>query len=181
MKLKHLLPIAWLVVSMGMSQGMQAQTKATNEEITEVVHDNNHYTNGQIMSEWTRENWKKVGDWIYYNEDGSVNSQWLYVGGKVEWHRLYYYQDGQVLMEWSYKNGKKDGLWVEYYENGGIASEWRYVQDKEEWVFTDYYPTKQVKSVGQYNKWIEQGEFYWYDVQGKVIETVSYQDGRIVK
>ena len=99
----------------------------------------------------------------------------------MEWTWTFYYETGETLTEWSYKNNKKDGLWTEYHKNWHIATEWTYAQDKEDWLFTDYYPNKQVKSVWQYSKWIEQGEFYWYDVQGSIIETISYKDGRIVK
>ena len=68
----------------------------------------------------------KVGEWVYYYENGMKKSEGNYTDGK--W--VVYYEDGQISREGNYKDGERDGKWVWYYEDGQIEKEENYVDGK---------------------------------------------------
>ena len=182
MKLKHILPIVWLVAGMGMNQGMQAQTGFTKKELAERAMENNYYPNGQIKSTWEIGESGRIWERVRYYENWGIIFAWAFgPNQEKEWHWIFYYENGCTELEWSYKNGKKDGLRIAYHENWTIATEWNYNKGKEHGVFADYYPNGQIKSIWQYIQWFEDWNFYWYDTEGNVVYNVFYNNTKYFK
>ncbi len=99
----------------------------------------------------------KVGDWVYFDEDGRKSAETTYKNGKREGVSTEWHDNGQKLREGTWQNGKVDGVLTEWYANGQKKTEWAFKDGKGEGVWT-----------------------YWDD-KGNVTKTETYKNGKLVK
>jgi antitoxin component YwqK of YwqJK toxin-antitoxin module len=95
----------------------------------------------------------RLGNWIFYYENGSIKSKGTYSDNRRVGQWLYYYQNGSIEQKGSFNRGLPNNLWTWYYENGRIKRE------------ENYY-------LG-----LENGECYEYDEEGLIIVQGKYNEG----
>jgi|SRR5690554_6417296 len=114
----------------------------------------NYYSNGLRKSEGNRENFELDGPWIFYNENGSINT---------------------II---TYKNGVKNGF-KEYYENSFLVKKEFYEVNKIIGEVIEYYPDsiEKIKSSTPYKNNLKDGIAFHYAKDGRLIELVTYNKG----
>lgn len=143
---------------------------------------------------------KKNGWYYKYKKDPGrgvyVWSKELFAGDRKEGTAYIYYQDGKVHQTYTYNKGKKEGLSKEYDEDGNIITLLEFNNDflvsrerinrtdkkglkQGEW--KDFYPNGDIKSERTYKDDLMQGYYKEYDKQGKLVLTMLYENGALVK
>jgi antitoxin component YwqK of YwqJK toxin-antitoxin module len=90
------------------------------------------------------------------SNEGAPNYFGMYVSGKQEgiWYR---YLNGGLYYSITFKNGIRHGTWTRFYRSGAI------------WF------------IGDYENNLQQGRWLQYDMDGKVIEEMEYDKGKIIQ
>ncbi len=143
---------------------------------------------------------KKNGYYYRYKKDPSVGiyiaSKELFAGDKKEGTAYFYYPDGKIQQTITYNNGKKEGLSKEYDRNGNIITLLEYNNDflisrerinrtdskglkQGEW--KEFYPGGGIKSEKTYKDDQLHGYYKEYDNRGRLVLTMLYDNGSIVK
>ena len=92
----------------------------------------------------------KSGMLICYHENGSVQSQKYYVGGKIHWEEKFFSEAGQLLEIISYKKGIKAGPHKIYNDRGILLSEIYFDNNIPDGPATFYYNNGLTKSIVNY-------------------------------
>ncbi len=71
--------------------------------------------------------------WIYYDENGQIEIEWMIIDDQSQWEWKYYHENGQLSSIWNYKDDLEDGSWKYYDEDGTFIGEEIY----ENWVLID--------------------------------------------
>jgi antitoxin component YwqK of YwqJK toxin-antitoxin module len=143
---------------------------------------------------------KKNGWYYKYKKDPSrgvyVSSKELFAADRKEGTAYVYFPDGKVQQTYSYNSGKKEGLSKEYDKEGSIITLLEYSNDflvsREKINRTDgnglkqgdwkeFYPNGGIKSEKSYKDNLMHGYYKEYDKRGKLILTMLYENGAIVK
>ena len=66
-----------------------------------------YYENGQLESKVTYKNGEREGEYVSYWMNGHLNVKATFKNGKLEGESLYYDEDGQFNWKETHKNGKK--------------------------------------------------------------------------
>jgi antitoxin component YwqK of YwqJK toxin-antitoxin module len=142
---------------------------------------------------------KKNGYYYKYKKEPSrgvyVWSKELFAGDKKEGTAYIYFPDGKVQQTIAYNNGKKQGLSKEYDKEGNIITLLEYSNDflvsrerinrtdnkglkQGEW--KEFYPNGRIKTERTFKDDLMNGYFKQYDLTGKLILTMLYENGSIV-
>jgi antitoxin component YwqK of YwqJK toxin-antitoxin module len=143
---------------------------------------------------------KKNGYYLKYKKDPAeglyVWSKELYAGDKREGVAYLYYPGGKVQQSIAYSGGKKQGLSKEYDKNGKIITLLEYNNDflvsrdrinrtdskgLKQGLWKDFYPSGGVKTEKNYINDQLNGYYKEYDERGKLVLTMLYDNGSIVK
>lgn len=143
---------------------------------------------------------KKNGWYYKYKKDPSMGLYvWLkelYAGNRKESTAYIYYPDGKVQQTLVYNEGKKEGLSKEYDKEGNIITLLEYNNDflvtRERINRTDnkglkqggwkeFYPNGTIKTEKTYIDDQLHGYYKEYDNRGKLVLTMLYDNGAIVK
>ena len=143
---------------------------------------------------------KKNGWYYKYKKDRSnglyVWSKELFAGNIKESLAYIYYPDGKIQQTIAYSNGKKEGLSKEYDREGNIITLLEYNNDflvtrekinrtdnnglkQGEW--KEFYSNGGIKSEKTYKDDLLHGYYKEYDNRGKLVITMLYDNGSIVK
>jgi len=141
---------------------------------------------------------KRNGYYIKYQKDPVyglyVHSTELFAGDRKEGAARIYYPDGKTRQTIPYVNGKKDGLSREYDQEGKIITLLEYNNDflisrsrinqtdasgrkQGEWL--DFYPDGAIKTEINYRDDLLHGYYKEYDVRGKLLVTLLYENGKV--
>ena len=95
------------------------------------------YPNGQLKErgqvQQDREgNFRKVGKWIVWYENGQKAAEGMFLNGKGDGPWTFWHANGQMSREGVYRGAKKEGLWTTWFPDGKKRSEDEYRDDKEE-------------------------------------------------
>lgn len=143
---------------------------------------------------------KKNGWYYKYKTDPShgiyVWSKELFAADKREGTAYTYFPDGRIEQSFTYSDGKKEGLSKEYDKEGKIITLLEYREDflvsRERINRTDknglkqgdwkeFYPNGAVKSEKSYRDDLIHGYYKEYDNRGKLVLTMLYDNGAVVK
>jgi antitoxin component YwqK of YwqJK toxin-antitoxin module len=148
-------------------------------------------------------NWlygKKNGWYYKYNKDPShgvyIWSKELFAADRKEGTAFNYYPDGKVLQTFTYNAGKKEGLSKEYDKDGNIITLLEYTNDflvsrdrinrtdknglkQGDW--KEFYQNGRIKTEKSYKDDLVHGYYKEYDIHGKLVLTMLYENGAIVK
>lgn len=143
---------------------------------------------------------KKNGWYYRYKKEPSrgvyIWTKELFAGDKKEGTAFTYFPDGKVQQTIAYNKGKKQGLAKEYDKEGNIITLLEYSNDflvsrerinridnnglkQGEW--KEFYPNGRKKSEISYRDNLMHGYYKEYDLSGKLILTMLYENGAIVK
>jgi antitoxin component YwqK of YwqJK toxin-antitoxin module len=148
-------------------------------------------------------NWlygKKNGWYYKYKKDPSrgvyIWSKELFAADRKEGTAFNYYPDGRVLQTFTYNAGKKEGLSKEYDKDGNIITLLEYTNDflvsrdrinrtdknglkQGDW--KEFYQNGGIKREKSYKDDLVHGYYKEYDIHGKLVLTMLYENGAIVK
>ena len=143
---------------------------------------------------------KKNGWYFKYKKDPSLGvylwSKELFAGDKKEGTGFIYFPDGKVQQTIAYNSGKKEGLSKEFDKEGNVITLLEYNNDflisrtrinrtdnkglkQGDWI--DFYPNGAKKSEKTYKDDLMHGYYKEYDKGGKLVLTMLYENGSIVK
>ena len=143
---------------------------------------------------------KKNGYYYRYKKDPFeglyVWSKELYAGDKREGTAYFYFPDGKIQQTVTYSDGKKQGLSKEFDKNGNVITLLEYNNDflvsrdrinrtdakgMKQGLWKDFYADGGVKTEKNYVNDMLNGYYKEYDERGKLVLTMLYEDGSIVK
>jgi len=148
-------------------------------------------------------NWlygKKNGWYYKYKKDASrgvyIWSKELFAADRKEGTAYNYYPDGKILQTFTYNAGKKEGLSKEYDQDGNIITLLEYTNDflvsrdrinrtdknglkQGDW--KEFYQNGRIKTEKSYKDDLVHGYYKEYDIHGKLVLTMLYENGAIVK
>lgn len=133
------------------------------------------YSDGQLRSEGSYRNGKKIGKWRFYHpnsnleQEGNFNNQ-----GNADGIWKWYYDNNSLMREESYMNGKQEGLFTEYDENGRIIVQGEYVDGLEEGLWK--YQLGDHREEGYYRGGMRSGEWKYYYDEGQTAFQGAYID-----
>jgi uncharacterized protein len=143
---------------------------------------------------------KKNGYYYKYKKDPAhglyVWSKELYAGDKKEGTVYIYFPDGKIQQTLTYNGGKKEGLSKEFDREGVVITLLEYNNDflvsrekinrtdnnhlkQGDW--KDFYPNGTIKTEKTYKDDQLHGYYKEYDFRGKLVLTMLYDNGAIVK
>ena len=143
---------------------------------------------------------KKNGYYYKFKKDPSEGlymwSKELFAGDKKEGTGYIYFPDGKIQQTTAYNGGKKEGLSKEYDKNGIVITLLEYKNDfligrerinrtdnnglkQGEW--KEFYPNGGIKSEKTYKDDQLHGYYKEYDNRGRLVITMLYDNGSIVK
>jgi uncharacterized protein len=143
---------------------------------------------------------KKNGWYYKFKKDPSrgvyIWSKELYAADKKEGTAYVYFPDGKIKETFSYNKGKKEGLSKEYDKEGNIITLLEYSNDflvsrekinrtdnkglkQGDW--KDFYPNGGIKSEKTFKDDLIHGYYKEYDTRGRLVITMLYENGAIVK
>lgn len=143
---------------------------------------------------------RKNGYYYKYKKDPSeglyIYSRELFAGDKKEGMAYFYFPDGKVQQTLLYNEGKKEGVSKEYDKDGNIITIQEYNNDflitrerinrvdnkglkQGEW--KEFYPNGGIKSEKTYKDDQLHGYYKEYDSRGKLVLTMLYDNGSIVR
>ena len=143
---------------------------------------------------------KKNGWYYKYNKDPShgvyIWSKELFAADRKEGTAFNYYPDGKVLQTFTYNAGKKEGLSKEYDKDGNVITLLEYTNDflvsrdrinrtdknglkQGDW--KEFYQNGRIKTEKSYKDDLVHGYYKEYDIHGKLVLTMLYENGAIVK
>ena len=143
---------------------------------------------------------KKNGWYYKYMKDPSLGlyvwSKELFAADSKEGTAYIYFPEGKIKQTFAYSSGKKEGLSKEYDKDGKIITLLEYNNDflvsRERINRTDknglkqgdwkeFYPNGGIKSERTYKDDLMHGYYKEYDIRGKLVLTMLYDNGAIVK
>jgi antitoxin component YwqK of YwqJK toxin-antitoxin module len=120
----------------------------------------------------------KVGDWVYFFEDGQKEKQGTY--HEDQKHGTWtFYGNGQKGSERPYKNGELEGVWTSWHENGKKWGETTYKDGQAEGVWTYWHDNGQKKTEGTMKDDKKDGVWTYWDVGGNVTEINMWKSGKM--
>ena len=149
------------------------------------------YQSGEKLYEVFYEDGKLIGDYTYYNYDGTIKSP-IFKSLLVRRGDVFYQQDspepysgpvfdlwenGNKMLEGSYKNSIKDGRWTEWFENGQPEKQYSYRYGQKHGYWAEWHNNGLLAVEGNYADGKEDGAWsYWYR-NGQKEKVVSYNNG----
>jgi uncharacterized protein len=143
---------------------------------------------------------KKNGWYFKYKKDPTsgiyIWSKELYAGDKIEGISYLYYPNGKIQQTVTYEGGKKDGLAKEFDKEGNIISLLEYNNDflisrekinrvdskgLKQGSWKDFYSGGGIKCERTYKDDQLNGYYKEYDNRGRLVLTMLYDNGSIVK
>jgi antitoxin component YwqK of YwqJK toxin-antitoxin module len=143
---------------------------------------------------------KKNGYYLKYKKDPSeglyIASKELFAGDRKEGTAYFYFPGGKIQQTILYSEGKKEGLSKEFDKNGNIITLLEYNNDflisrerinrtdikglkQGEW--KEFYPGGGIKSEKTFKDDLLHSYYKEYDNRGKLVLTMLYDNGSIVK
>ena len=143
---------------------------------------------------------KKSGWYYKYKKEPLrgiyIWSKELYAADRREGIAYLYYPDGKIQQTFTWNNGKKEGLSKEFDKDGNIITLLEYRNDflvsrerinrsdknglkQGDW--KEFYPNGGIKSEKTYKDDLMHGYYKEYDTHGKLVLTMLYENGAIVK
>ena len=91
-----------------------------------------------------------------------------------------FFESGELKEEIEYKNGLKHGKRKRWYKDGQLFKEGEMVEDKWDGKYREWYPDGSPKLIGHYMEGKQNGEWLFFDKNGDVLPSISYENGREV-
>ncbi|MEN8224812.1 MAG: toxin-antitoxin system YwqK family antitoxin [Bacteroidota bacterium] len=150
-----------------------------------------YFADGKVKIQATYKDDKPEGVWREYNEEGDIESSYLYKNGIIVGEGIIteqgerdgawkeYYDDGIIKGEGSYDHDTKTGPWTYYHRNGELEQTGTYdtlgrLKDSWKW----FYSSGQLQRKENYKNGLADGLMSEYDEAGKLIIEGTYYRGK---
>jgi antitoxin component YwqK of YwqJK toxin-antitoxin module len=80
----------------------------------------------------------REGQWFFYQKNGKIDTDAIFMNGKLNGNCKFYYENGQIKEEKEFKSDKIDGLVKLYYENGTIKESGTWINGEANGKFLFY-------------------------------------------
>jgi len=136
------------------------------------------FPSGQPESTGQYEEGKQMGNWKFWYSNGQMKSDYNLVYDTLDGALIKWYENGQKLIEGTKKMNNEIGSWTSWYENGQMNSKMNYDEEgKTDGLQTNWHNNGQKSSEENYSKGIKEGEFKFWDSQGKLYVTRTFKNG----
>ncbi|MFB6257948.1 MAG: toxin-antitoxin system YwqK family antitoxin [Flavobacteriales bacterium] len=143
-------------------------------------HVKTFHPNGKRMARGKYINKKKDSLWIFYDPEGVKSAIQEYRAGLRHGKELVFYRNGDTALIRHYKDSLKHGPWKKFFKKGGIQAEGRFKEGRRAGKLKYYHPNGALKYEGEHNeKGFREGKWIWYKKNGKLDQTVIYDNGEI--
>lgn len=136
---------------------------------------------GLVIEQGMVENGLKAGTWAkFFPRNGKVMEIWNYAAGKLNGMHILLNNSGRVDMYETYIDNKLNGKRMTF-KLGTPVEEMSYVNGKLDGIFRGFNPMGRIQRKGFYVNGVQDGDYFVYDDDGKVIMQVKYKNGQVVK
>lgn len=174
-----------------------------NADKTNIVgYSEGYHASGKLKLKGNLNNeGKRDGEWIWYLENGNLNSKELYVNNQVVSYEDFNkmgiistnipYKDGKINgIAYAYSKfgskqklitfatGVRDGNYEEYYPNGQIAGKGTNKNGKYNGKYQTFYDSGELESEVNLIDGLKEGEEILYHRNGKIMQKVKYIKGK---
>jgi antitoxin component YwqK of YwqJK toxin-antitoxin module len=122
---------------------------------------------------------RKQGLWKLYSASQIIIADVNYLNDKKHGMSTRYYpHTGELMEQAEYFDGRKHGEYKKFYYTGATKTEGEYDLNKRTGYWVDYYlNTGEVRSEGTYDRGKKQGDWKFYNSQGDLKYTYTYDQG----
>ena len=131
---------------------------------------------GTLEGEGDYSGGKKNGEWKYYYPSGKVASSGLYENDESVGKWNYYYEDGSLSASGEFVGGKKNGYWSSLNKDGTRRSETTFNKGSGE--YREYYSSGKLKVKGQILDGRNQGKWSYFFEDGKLEGECDFDKGK---
>ena len=173
----------------------ESSKKDSLQPLREGAHVNYH-ENGRIKISGTFKKNKKSGEWREYDKRGTIISITIYSDGEILFQQnpnivkayTSYHDNGRLKEQGMLKGEKRDGEWYLYSKRGKLLRKTNYFQGaiinqnstRVINSFVTYHKNGFVKEEGILKMGQRDGIWKRYDDDGEHIETVTYNNGKVL-
>ncbi len=160
-----------------LSIGLQAYP----QEISNIIPDGYNVFFGEdsvIVSEGYMRNGKPDGYWKNYYTTGIIKSEGNRKNFELDSLWKFYDEEGKIILEINYKEGKKNGFRTTY--QGSETTRENFVDDIKQGNSYILYPNGKTKFKIPFINGLEDGISREYDLNGNIIQLVTYKKGYVV-
>jgi antitoxin component YwqK of YwqJK toxin-antitoxin module len=125
---------------------------------------------------------RKQGLWKLYSASRLLIAEIEYQNDKKHgMSRRFYPHTGELMEEAEYFDGKRHGEYRKFYYTGSTKSEGEYEKNRRSGYWVNYYHnTGEIRSEGSYERGKKTGNWKYYDSQGDLKYTYTYERGVLV-
>ena len=135
-------------------------------ELTKLDVKKEYYTDGKIKIQATYKDDKPEGVWREYNEEGEIESSYIYKNGLII---------GEGIIT---EQGERDGNWKEYFDDGALKGEGSYDHDIKAGPWKYYHRSGPIEQTGSYDTLGRlAGSWQWYYTSGKLQRKENFKKG----
>lgn len=139
-----------------------------------------YYENGQLLREEVYTDGLRNGTMTEYDENGTIITQGEYIDGLKEGH--WFFQIDDYREEGDYTAGERTGLWKHTYTASGKPRfEGSYINGQPDGKHTWWYENGRIWQEGKYVYGRKEGDWKYFDEDGLMSLTITYQDGVEIK
>ena len=120
----------------------------------------------------------KNGLVVTYNDDGTVRSE-IYYTNDIRDGICNWYSNGHLTSTAHYKDGKEHGTSIQYHAPGKILNIQNYKDGKHHGQVIKFYEYGMIESIDLYNEGKKHGWCAEFDILGKTIQSVQYENGEL--
>lgn len=143
-----------------------------------------YYENGQVKLEGAWENGKESGPIVEFYDDGSVKSERFFMNGKIDQGKTAQYKRSEKTSSGVVSVGGDSGSTTS--DSGRVVVKQKPVEDAKPFDgngFNEFYNKEGLlirKGVFR-NGYLKDGELYKYNKEGKLIKTLYYKGGKVIR
>ncbi len=125
---------------------------------------------------------KRIGEWVWYDSLGNIESTEQYKDGKLEGNYTSFYINKNIDVTCSYKSGKLEGTYKKHNKKGALIEKKVFIDDILDGSYESYYAIGESAKeyVLTYNNDQPQGELLQYHPNGEVFMKRNYKNGEII-
>ena len=137
-------------------------TFRTYNEKGELIVCNNYKNNIRLSKGLVDSLNFKIGEWIYYYENGSVRAKGNYKKDIQEGFWEYFFPDKTLQQQGKFKNGLPEGEWTWWHNNSVVHRKETFKKGKEEGEIIEQDSTGKIITKGFYTNGRKEGSWYYF-------------------
>jgi antitoxin component YwqK of YwqJK toxin-antitoxin module len=134
-----------------------------------------YYKGGNIAIRSTFLNDTLNGEHKTFYNSSILSMETYYKNGKENGWRKVYDQNGKIKYKGQFVNDKLNGNYYEYYDNGVKSLHYEAINEIIHGTYTSYFENGKIKAQGKYQNGKKIGLWEYYNSDGELIETKTYQ------